>query len=269
MIHALTIDLEDWFHCLEPDPEKWPRYPRRIDIGTRVLLDLLDEHRASATFFVLGDVAAHAPALIREIARRGHEIGSHGERHQPITRQSPAELRADVRDSLARLTDLSGGPVCAYRAPYFSITRRTLWALDVLGELGIAHDSSIFPVWNHRYGIPDAPTHRHEIRPGLLEWPISVLATAVANVPFAGGVYFRWLPRAVIARGFASHERAARPVVFYLHPWELDPDHPRRWTSPMLYARHYGRLGGTVARLRALLARHRFAALRDLAGASA
>jgi hypothetical protein len=139
----------------------------------------------------------------------------------------------------------------------------------VLGQHGIAHDTSIFPVWNHRYGIPSASAHPHEIRPGLVEWPISVLATGVANVPFAGGVYFRWLPQAVIDRGFASHERAARPVVFYLHPWELDPDHPRRWSSPLLFARHYGRLRGTAARLRTLLERHRFASLRELAGARA
>ena len=266
--HVLTIDLEDWFHCLEPDPSRWARLPRRAEATTREILDLLDEHGATATFFVLGDVATHAPALIRELAARGHDVGSHGTSHQLITRQSPAEFRRDLRESLARLEDVTGRPVCSYRAPYFSITRQTLWALDILVEEGIRHDSSIFPVVNHRYGIPDARRSPHWVRPELMEWPISVMRTPLGNVPFSGGVYFRWLPMALIERGFASVAASGDPVVFYLHPWELDPDHPRYFTgSPFLFVRHYGRLRGTRDRLRGLLARHRFGSLAQ-AGAA-
>jgi polysaccharide deacetylase family protein (PEP-CTERM system associated) len=268
MHHILTIDLEDWFHGLEADPARWPRYARRVEVGTRVLLDLLDDAGARATFFVLGDVARHAPALVREVAARGHDLGSHGTSHQLIASQSPATFARDLRDSLARLADLTGAPVRSYRAPFFSITRRTLWALDILVEHGIAHDSSIFPVVNHRYGIPDASPAPHAIRPGLMEWPISVLPTPLGNVPFAGGVYFRWLPMALVERGFAAHAARGQPVVFYLHPWELDPAHPRRYrTPPFQLVRHYGRLGVTAGRLARLLARHRFHSLADAARA--
>lgn len=265
MKHVLTIDLEDWFHCLEPDGARWDQYSRRVEIGSRVVLDLLDEHRASATFFVLGDVAKHSPELVRNIAARGHEIGSHGSRHQFITRQSPDEFRADLRESLARLEDLIGTKVNAFRAPYFSITKRSLWALDILCEHGIVRDSSVFPVRNHRYGIPDAPTAPYEIRPGLVEWPITVLPTRLGNIPFAGGVYFRWLPSVLIRHCFQTVAGRGDPVVFYLHPWELDPDHPRHLTSPLLFLRHYGRLSGTKARLAALMSEHRFTSLAGAA----
>jgi polysaccharide deacetylase family protein (PEP-CTERM system associated) len=263
--HVLTIDLEDWFHALEPDPARWHGFSRRAEVGTRLLLDLLDEHGATATFFVLGDVAAHAGALVREVAARGHEIGSHGSLHRFITRQTPAEFRADLAASIARLEDLVSRPVRAFRAPYFSITRRSLWALDILRDEGIRHDSSIFPVVNHRYGIPDAEPRPHQIRPGLTEWPISVLATPAGNLPFSGGVYFRWLPMAFIERAFAAFEARRQRVIFYLHPWELDPDHPRHPVAPLLFLRHYGRLRGTASRLGRLLARHRFASLAEVA----
>jgi polysaccharide deacetylase family protein (PEP-CTERM system associated) len=264
--HVLTIDLEDWFHGLVPDPAQWSGLPRRAELATGRLLDLLDESGARATFFVLADVAAHAPALIRRIAARGHEIGSHGRDHHFVTRQTPDQFGADLAASIACLEDLTGRAVRAYRAPFFSITRASLWALDILAEHGIRHDSSIFPVVNHRYGIPDARRTPHEIRPGLTEWPISVIATRLGNLPFAGGVYFRWLPMCLVEHGFADHEARGQPVVFYLHPWEIDPGQPRRWAgSPFLFVRHYGRLGATEARLRALLAGRRFGSLAEVA----
>jgi polysaccharide deacetylase family protein (PEP-CTERM system associated) len=259
--HVLTIDLEDWFHCLEPDPARWGGFPRRVEATTHRMLDLLDEHAAMATFFVLGDVARHAPALVRTIAARGHEIGSHGSEHRMVTQLSPARFRADLDASLGQLADLTGAPVRAFRAPYFSITKRTLWALDILCEHGIEHDSSIFPVRNPRYGIPDAETTPHQIRPSLVEWPISVLATRFGNVPFAGGVYFRWLPFAIVQKGFAALESRRQPVIFYLHPWELDPEQPWQLTGPFLFARHYAGLRGTEPRLRRLLTDHRFGTL--------
>lgn len=267
--HVLTIDLEDWFHCLEPDATKWSQFSRRIERVSERLLDLLDEHGARATFFVLGDVARHAPALIRTIAARGHEVGSHGTHHRPITSQTPGAFARDLRESIALLEDLAGQPIRSYRAPYFSITRRTLWALDILRAHGIERDSSIFPVHNHRYGIPDAAREPSELVPGLVEWPISVLASPLGNLPFAGGVYFRWLPFRFIQHAFACFEARDTPVVFYLHPWELDPAHPRRLVSPFLFVRHYGRLATTEPRLRWLLAHHRFASLSQCSPAIA
>ncbi len=260
--HVLTIDLEDWFHCLEPDPAGWDNFVRRAEIELEILLPILDRCHAKATFFVLGDVARAAPQLVPELVRRGHEVGTHGMEHRMLTAQTPAEFRDDLRCSLDLLAAQSGQAVRSYRAPYFTITRDTLWALDILAEEGIRIDSSIFPVRNPRYGIHDAPRTPHRIRPTLTEWPISTLATRLGNVPFAGGVYFRFLPRRYLDFALRVLERRGEPVVFYLHPWEVDPDQPRhRPPSRFLYWRHYFGLRSSAAKLEHVLRRAPFVSL--------
>jgi len=262
--HVLTIDLEEWFHGLLPEGTSWMGFERRVEKNTRHLLDILDHHEARATFFVLGDVARHSPKLIQHIIERGHELGSHGMFHQLITRHSPDEFRLDLRQSLEVLEDIGGKRVTSYRAPYFSITAKSLWALDILAEEGIRCDSSIFPIRNHRYGIPKAVRIPHEIRPGLFEWPISTIPSPLGNLPFSGGVYFRFLPLQMVEFGIMHLEQRGEPVVVYLHPWELDPDHPRYFAGAwFLHLRHYCRLRDTERRLARILSLAHYTGLEE------
>lgn len=251
---VLTIDVEDWFHPLEPDPSRWGAYPRRAAAATERLLEVMAEEKARATFFVLGDVALHAPGLVERILADGHEVGTHGMTHQLVYGQTPAEFAVDLEQSLRVIGSVAGGEVTAYRAPCFSITDRSLWALDVLRDHGIVHDSSIFPARNHRYGIPGAPRLPFQVRPGLWEWPISAFPTPLGNVPFAGGAYFRLLPAPAVRAAYRALRRRGEPVLFYLHPWEVDPGQPRvRTSSPFLTFRHYHGLEETMDRFRHLL----------------
>ena len=251
---VLTIDLEDWFHPLEPDPARWGALPRRAAAATDRLLEVLAEENARATFFVLGDVARHSPGVLERILAGGHELGTHGMNHRFVYQQTPAEFADDLAASIRLVSSVAGAEVRAYRAPYFSITPRSLWALEILRDHGIVIDSSIFPVHNHRYGIPRAPRLPYLVRRGLGEWPVSTFPTPLGNVPFAGGVYFRLLPETVVRAAFRALRRRGEPVLFYLHPWEVDPGQPRlRTRSPFLNFRHYHGLGAAMDRLRRLL----------------
>ena len=266
--HILTIDLEDWFHCLEPNPRHWHQFERRIEVEADCLLELLDRHLAKATFFVLGDVAERSPHLIQRIAGCGHEIGTHGMLHEFVYRQTPDEFREDLQKSLRLLEAIVGTAVRAYRAPYFSITRESLWALQILFEEGIRYDSSIFPIRNPRYGIPGARRTPHLIERDLWECPVSVLPTPCGNIPFAGGVYQRFLPWRLIELAVGILERRREPVIVYLHPWELDPGQPRHKTgSRFLRFRHYYGLRRTCEKLTRLLQSARYVTLAEGIGA--
>src|SRR5258708_3271608 len=229
--HGLWIDVEDWFQVenyAETIPrEQWPRCELRVADNVTRLLDLLTAADVRATFFVLGWVAERLPDLVRDIARAGHEVASHGWSHTPIWHLSEAAFADEVSRSRVLLEELSGQPVIGYRAPTFSITTSTVWALEVLRRAGYRYDSSIFPVRHNRYGIPDAPTTLHRRACGIWEVPPAVLELGGARLPVAGGGYLRlyplWLTRWAIHR----LERAGRPAVGYLHPWEFDPGQPR------------------------------------------
>lgn len=262
--NALTVDLEDWYHGIELPPERWGEFDDRVVRSCQVLLGVLDELDVRATFFVLGDVAERHPELVREVASAGHEIGSHGCAHRFVYDQDEDEFRADVGRSVALLGECGCDDVVGYRAPYFSITQRSLWALNVLAELGIRYDSSIFPVHNYRYGIPDAEPTPHRVDGTLMEFPISTWRVAGRNVPVAGGAYFRLLPYSITRRGIAAINRAGNPAVFYIHPWELDPDHPRIRLPRRIAATHYANLRATERRLRRLLRQFSFAPMREV-----
>jgi polysaccharide deacetylase family protein (PEP-CTERM system associated) len=191
---VLTIDMEDWFHSLDYFPSNWNSYEKRIEYGTDKILDLLARKGSTATFFVLGDVAANHPRLIKRISDEGHEIGSHGYNHKFIYKQTKLEFKEDLKKSLNLLSGLTGRQILSYRAPYFSITKKSLYAFEILMEEGIRLDSSIFPVINHRYGIPDNERLPYRLENGLWEWPITTYRTFLGNIPFSGGVYFRFLP---------------------------------------------------------------------------
>jgi polysaccharide deacetylase family protein (PEP-CTERM system associated) len=269
--NALTIDFEDWYQGLEIPHTEWSGYEDRVVPAGRRVLKLLAENGTRATFFVLGYVAEQHPEIVREIAEAGHEIGTHGYSHTLIYQQTPELFRREMDRTIKLLQDLAGQPVLGHRAPFFSITRESLWALEVLGELGIRYDSSIFPVLNYRYGIEDAPRWPYAVTAGereIIEFPISTLQLFGRNVPIAGGAYFRIYPYAFTRRAFKSVNGKGYPVVFYVHPWELDPDHPRIPLPRRISLTHYFNLGKTERRLRRLLADFSFAPMKEVLGVS-
>ena len=226
--NILTIDVEDWylahlefFRDSPASPEDPP--DRSVVDSTLKMLDLLEETRNTATFFVLGSVAKHFPDLVREIVARGHEIASHGYLHRRLHHLSPDEFTHDLERSLEALNKAGAPRIKGYRAPCFSITGRTLWALDVIKSCGLEYDSSIFPVRRRLYGIPDWPRQAMQYKNGLWEFPPATVRAMGMNLPVAGGGYLRMLPYSVVAAGIRNRTLSA-PAVFYFHPYELDPD---------------------------------------------
>jgi len=275
IINAMTVDVEDYFHvsALAPSAprERWVSFESRVVANTERMLDLFDEVGIKATCFVLGWVAEHHPDLVKTIGARGHEIASHGYWHQLVYDLTPEAFREDVGRSRRLLQDLSGQAVEGYRAPSFSITNRSLWALDVLIDEGYTYDSSIFPVRHDRYGIADAPRDVHRLtRKGgaILEVPPATIRLAGQNLSIAGGGYFRLLPYAWHHWGIGRRNRGEhQPAIFYLHPWEIDPGQPRLPASRLSAIRHYTNLDKTEARLRRLLRTYAFGPMRDVLAA--
>ena len=279
MRNALTVDLEEYFQVAAfagvIDPGDWERYPPRAGECTRRILDLFDRYGVRGTFFVLGWVAEREPAVVREIRRRGHEIASHGYAHQLIYRQGPDLFRRDIRRARGILEDITGEPVRGYRAPSYSITAASLWALDILIEEGFSYDSSIFPIRHDIYGIPDAPRFPHDIsRPAgtIREFPISTVQIgrrgSGVRLPVGGGGYLRLLPAAWFRRSFRRLNRLGQPAVLYFHPWEIDPGQPRIAAGLRSRFRHYLNLERMEGRLESLLATLPFAPMGEVLGDS-
>ena len=273
-VNAMSVDVEDYFQVSAFDAQvprsSWGERESRVVANTERLLGLFDEARVRATFFMLGWVGERHPDLVRRIAGAGHELACHGYGHQLVYDLTPDEFRDDVRRAKAVLEATAGVAVVGYRAPSFSVVERTLWALDVLIEEGFAYDSSIFPVHHDRYGIPDAPRHAH-IREGqsgsILEAPGSTVRCARVNIPVGGGGYFRLMPYAVTRWGISRlNEVERRPAIFYVHPWEVDPDQPRIQTGLLSRLRHYRNLHKTAPRLRRLLQEFEFSTMADVLG---
>ena len=265
--NMMTIDVEDWYHCLDQDPRRWSRYEARIGAPVRQLLEIFARTQTRATFFVLGQVAEGFGELVREIHAAGHEVATHGYEHRFIYRQRPDEFAADVRRSIDLLAAITGVPVRSYRAPYFSITQKSLWALPVLQELGIQCDSSIHPVLNHRYGIARAPRLPHRTAAVVLEVPVTTYPIAgPINLPCGGGVYFRVQPYWLVRRLFARLQRRGEPLVFYLHPWELDYGQPRIQLPWSLRVRHYWGLEKTAGKLERLCRDFPFTSIQEALG---
>jgi polysaccharide deacetylase family protein (PEP-CTERM system associated) len=270
--HAMTVDVEDYFHVSAfakvISPQQWEQWPTTVERNTRRLLDLFDETGIRSTFFVLGWVAERYPDLIREIAARGHELASHGYSHQLVYKQTPDVFRAETIRSKQLLEDIAQVPIVGYRAASYSITRQSLWALDILIELGFQWDSSIFPVYHDRYGIPDSPTRPYRIRAAggeLLEFPLTTAKLLGYTMPAAGGGYFRLYPYALSRWLFANAAEGNRtPVIFYLHPWEIDPDQPRvPGASLFSRFRHYNNLERCLPRLKKLIGAFPFGTVSD------
>jgi polysaccharide deacetylase family protein (PEP-CTERM system associated) len=268
----MTVDVEDYFHVSAfadaVRREDWESMERRYEHNTSRVLDVLGAAEVRATFFVLGWVAERSPALVRRIAAAGHEVACHGYSHQLIYRQTREEFERETRLSKAIIEETIGAPVFGYRAASYSITRESLWALDVLLDAGFTYDSSIFPIRHDRYGIPGAPEAPTRISaPGgrsIVEFPLSVARWAGLSVPVAGGGYFRLFPYAVTRAGLRQLNARGQPAVFYLHPWEIDTGQPRiqaRWLSRF---RHYNNLHRFEPRLRRLIRDFRFSSMADV-----
>lgn len=268
VLNILTVDVEDYFHVSAfagvIDREAWGALNCRVEHNTQRLLDLFDEKKVQGTFFVLGWVAERYPALVREIAKRGHEVASHGWSHQLVYEQTPEVFREETHRSKRLLEDLVQEPMRGYRAASYSITKKSLWALDILCELGFEYDSSIYPVYHDRYGIPDATREPHVLTApsgaSIIELPLSYISIAGARIPISGGGYFRLFPYWFTQRCMRSVNRKHDlPIIFYLHPWEIDTEQPRIHASLLSRFRHYNNLNKCFSRLNTLLENFEFA----------
>ena len=275
VINAMSVDVEEYYHATiyrEATHAVAGRKPEsRVERCMDRTLALLDQERVRITFFILGEVAASHPEIVKRIAADGHEVACHGYRHELVSRLTPEAFRADVRRAKALLEDLTGQPVIGYRAPSFSIQRRQAWAHDTLLQEGFRYDSSLYPIFHDLYGDPTAPRHSFDIRRAgcgsLTEFPIGTARIFGVNLPIGGGGYFRLLPVALTRWAIRwVNNRERKPTVFYFHPWELDSDQP----SVEMSARHRFRLRVGVRRmehkLSSLLRHTTFSTIRDVFG---
>jgi polysaccharide deacetylase family protein (PEP-CTERM system associated) len=267
MHNVLTIDVEDYFQVAALSKafprSTWPNQSLRVEYNTLKLLDLLDEVGAKATHFILGWVAERCPQLVKEIYNRGHEVASHGYSHQLVYTQTPEVFREETIRSKQELENIIGAPIYGYRAASYSITKQSLWALDILKDAGFTYDSSIFPVYHDRYGIPNSPTEPYLVETplgqNLIEIPLSTEKILGQTIPIAGGGYFRLYPYWLSRYFYRKRQGQAKPFIFYLHPWEIDPDQPRVTNISMLSRfRHYNNLKKCKPRLKELLREFKF-----------
>jgi polysaccharide deacetylase family protein (PEP-CTERM system associated) len=270
MLNALTIDLEDYFQVVAfgKGSEDWDSHESRVQANTHRILDLLRAANCRATFFTVGWVAEKFPELIRDVVSEKHEVACHSHLHRQVYRLTRDEFREDTRRAKGAIEDAAGTTVLGYRAPSFSVTGKSLWALEVLAELGFKYDSSIFPVRHLDYGMPDAPRKPFSVKTQfgpITEFPMTTLDFGGRSAPFAGGAYLRLLPYSFTRWGIHQlNECEGRAACVYLHPWELDPDQPRIKASVTSRLRHYMGLKGMQRKLRKLLTDFAFCPLGEL-----
>jgi polysaccharide deacetylase family protein (PEP-CTERM system associated) len=272
VVNALSIDLEDWF-CVNNfsgiiDRADWDDCELRVEASAGRVLALLDRHGTRATFFVLGWIADRLPGLVREIERRGHEIATHGYGHRLLTEISPQDFEEDLRRGLEALQKAGvRRDVIGFRAPSFTMVEGTKWALPILERYGLKYDSSMVPVDFHPdYGVPDGPLLPFKVTAGLHEFPLSCVELFGRRIPCCGGAYFRLLPYAFTRYGIRRCHAEGRQVVFYFHPWEIDPDQPRLKLPLSKQIRHYTGLRSTERKLERLLTDFRFTTIREVLG---
>lgn len=262
LANALSVDIEDWFQVGAFETvisrDDWSTLEHRVERNTDAVLELFAGGGVKATFFTLGWVAERYPALMRRIADAGHEVANHGWDHGRVFNMTPDAFRDDIRRARAALEDASGQRVTGYRAPSFSIDKRTPWAHAILAEEGYAYSSSVAPIGHDHYGWADAP--RSAFRPlpdaDLIELPVTT-ANMFGRKVVTGGGFFRLLPGAIFYRAIDELNRATQPAVFYFHPWDMDPGQPRVRNAPLRSKlRHYSRLGAMAGKMRTLIRRH-------------
>ena len=271
---AMSVDVEDYFQVWAFSDiiarDSWDGFDLRVGDSTRACLDLFDAHGAKATFFTLGWVAERDPELVREIVARGHELGSHGWDHTKADQQSPEEFRADVRKTKAALEDIGGVEVKGYRAAGFSIGARTPWAHEVLAECGHVYSSSTHPIAHDHYG--EANAERNAYYPlgaaGIIEAPVATAEVFGKRLSAAGGGWFRAAPMMMTQPLLSRASRTLEgPVIFYFHPWEIDPGQPRMARAKLKSKlRHYLGLKRMHAKLAKLLSAHSWTRIDDALG---
>jgi len=267
----MSVDVEDYFHVEAfagvVDRANWSAYPCRVERNTERVLDLLDDCRTNATFFILGWVAERYPKLVRRIVERGHEPACHSYWHRLIFKLTPEEFREDTLRAKNAIEQAAGAAVEGYRAPSFSITKQSTWAWDVLAELGFRYDSSVFPVKHDIYGFREAsraPWTVDTPHAALVEFPMTTFRLGLGpNLPAAGGGYLRLLPFLYTYAGVRRAWGEGLPVISYVHPWEFDPEQPRLSAPLKSRVRHYTNLSRTEHRLRRLLEMDRFSSFRS------
>lgn len=272
-IHCLSFDVEEHFQVSafwsESRRQQWDQLDSRVEANTQKIAELLSNHGVKATFFILGWVAERHPMLVKMLAAEGHEIASHGYGHELITEQTPEQFQEDVRKAKGILEELISRPVLGYRAPSFSITRATYWALGILVQEGYTYDASVFPILHDRYGMPGANPHYHQLETEagqIWEVPPSTFTMMGLRLPVAGGGYFRLFPYSLLRVVLKKIEREGCPLVMYLHPWELDPAQPRMEGSRLSKFRHYNNLDKTESRLISLIRDFRFGPICETIG---
>jgi polysaccharide deacetylase family protein (PEP-CTERM system associated) len=270
MLNAISVDVEDHFHTEMMSRivsrSSWPELTCCVDRNTKLLFKLFAEREVRATFFFLGWVAERYPALVREAAGLGHEVGCHSFWHRRVHTISPEEFREDTKRAKRCIEDATGLPVLGYRAPSFSMTPGTEWAIEILEELGFLYDSSVHPVPHDLYDNRDAPREPFRVGKGrMLEIPISTIRVMNNNYPFSGGGYFRLLPYPIVRWGIKRvNLKESKPVVFYIHPWELDDLRPQLTNDRKTMFRQYMKIGSTVGALTRMLQEFRFGSISEV-----
>jgi polysaccharide deacetylase family protein (PEP-CTERM system associated) len=267
----ISVDVEDYFHveafARVVDRNSWGSFASRVERNTERILDLFDERQIKGTFFILGWVADRYPDLVRLITERGHEPACHSYWHRLIYKLTPDEFRDDTLRAKNCIEQAAGVPIYGYRAPSFSITARSVWALDILAQLGFRYDSSVFPVKHDTYGVPDSPRQPFRVETPfgpIVEFPMATFRFGSGpNLPVAGGGYLRMFPFSYTRAGVRRAWTEGLPVVSYIHPWEIDPEQPRIAAPLKSRLRHYTNLGKTEDRLRKLLSLGQFTSFRD------
>jgi len=271
-MNIFTVDLEDWFQGLtstNPQIDRWPSLESRVVTATQRLLTILRAHRIQATFFVLGYVADRHPALIEQIAADGHEIGVHGYYHRFVSRLTPAEFAQELEQSIAAVERITGVQPLGHRAPYFSINATTPWAFDIMQQLGIQYDSSVFPTRNLLYGFPGAPRFPYKVEAlNLIELPVSTLQVRKATLPILGGFYTRVLPYIVTRWAIRRLQAQGQPAITYIHPWELDTGQRYNAVTARERVTHYHGRGGLEAKLHRLFSDFHFTTMGALAASN-
>jgi len=267
--HAMSFDVEDWYQgFIYRNIDGWQGLGSREEKNVGRLLELLEKHQTRATFFVLGKFAEAHPNVVREIDKAGHEIASHGHFHIPLPKTSPERFREDLRQSRGVLADITGREVRGYRAASWSLTRETLWALEIMAEEDLAYDSSMFPTSFHAYGFPGSPLRPSRIRlssgSSIVEFPAQVLSLGPVKIPAAGGFYFRGFPQRLSSWALKQSERRGGSGMVYLHPYDIDADVPRLKVPFVFRVIRYYNLAGTFGRLESLLGSFRFTSIGQL-----
>jgi polysaccharide deacetylase family protein (PEP-CTERM system associated) len=259
MINIFSVDVEDYFQPSElaGGVKNWAAFTPRVNVGVDFLLDLTAKHGVRGTFFILGWVAAHHPKLIRKIVAAGHEIGCHSYSHRLVYELTPAQFEDDTLSAIHAIEDAGGVTPRAYRAPSYSVTTKTPWALDILASCGFTHDSSIYPIVHDRYGIPGFDRHAVTVKTEsgtIIEVPVATVKLGQNHIaPVGGGAYMRLFPYRYTAAGIRRINRTeSKPACMYLHPWEVDPGQPRLSSNLISTIRTYAGLNtmrSKVARL--------------------